>query len=87
LPMTRGRLDIFAQILEMAIGGTTKTRLISQANLNHRVTTLSLNLLVDLDLLSETHHSPTSYGVTEKGLRFLHEYRNLQTLLNPEKQL
>jgi len=85
--MPRSKLDIFAEVLEMARGGTTKTRIVSQTNLNQKLATYSLSLLVDLDLLVATHNSPVSYGTTEKGLRFLHEYRRLQMLLDSEKGL
>jgi len=79
--MTRSKLDIFAHVLEAARNGTTKTRIVSQANLNQKFVTYSLSLLVDLDLLAETRNSPVSYNTTEKGFRFLHEYRLLLGLL------
>jgi len=80
--MLRSRLDIFAQVLETALKGATKTKIVSQTNLNQKFATHSLNLLVNLDLLIETHNSPISYSTTEKGLQFLQEYRCLQKLLN-----
>jgi predicted transcriptional regulator len=79
--MPRSKLDIFAQVLEMAKNGTTKTRVVSQANLNQKLATYLLSLLVNLDLLAEKHNSPVSYCTTEKGFRFLNEYRRIQKLL------
>jgi len=83
-PMPRSKLDILAEVLETARSGTTKTRIVSQANLNQKLTTNMLSLLVDLNLLAATQNSPISYGTTEKGLRFLHEYRRMQRLLDSE---
>jgi len=80
----RSKLDIFAEVLEIAKNGTTKTRIISQANLNRKLATCILHLLADLDLLAEAQNSPISYCTTEKGFRFLHEYRYIQGLLNSE---
>lgn len=83
--MPRNKFDIFAKVLEMAKKGTTKTRIVSQANLNQKVAKHSVRLLLDLNLLVETHNSPVSYFTTEKGLRFLYEYNSLKRLLNSGK--
>jgi predicted transcriptional regulator len=85
--MLRGKLDIFADVLEVARKGATKTRIISQANLNQKVATCSLSLLVDLDLLAEKHNSPVSYITTEKGLRLLQEYHHMKRLLDSKIEL
>jgi predicted transcriptional regulator len=80
--MPRSKLDILAEVLEIARNETTKTRIVGAANLNQKIATYSLNLLVDLDLVTERHNSPLSYHITEKGLGFLNEYRRLQKILN-----
>lgn len=82
--MPRSKLDMLAEVLLIAKEGTTKTRLVSRANLNQKLTTHALSLLLDLDLLATTYNSPISYGTTEKGLRFLDEYRRLKILLDSE---
>ena len=82
--MLRSKLDILAEVLETAKGGTTKTRIVSQANLNQKLTADMLSLLMDLNLLAATQNRPISYGTTEKGLRFLYEYRRMQRLLDSE---
>ena len=82
--MPRSKLDLLAEVLEKSKKETTKTKIVASANLNQKLATHSLNLLVNLDLLTERHNSPTSYCTTEKGIRFLNEYRNLQKLLNTE---
>ena len=73
---------MLAEVLETARNGTTKTRVVTKANLNQKLATRMLSLLLDLDLLTATHKSPTSYSTTEKGFRFLHEYRRLHSLLD-----
>jgi predicted transcriptional regulator len=82
--MPRSKLDILAEVLEMAMNETSKTRIVTAANLNQKIATHSLNLLVDLNLVSKRHNSPLSYHITEKGLGFLNEYRHLQKLLSIE---
>jgi len=80
--MQRSKFDVFAEVLEIARNGTTKSRIVSQANLNQKTATCSLRLLVNLNLLARTQNSPISYDTTEKGLQFLHEYRRLEQLMN-----
>jgi predicted transcriptional regulator len=82
--MPRSKLDILAEVLEIARNETTKTRIVGAANLNQKIATQSLNLLVDLDLVTERRNSPLSYRITEKGLGFLNEYHRLQKILNTE---
>jgi predicted transcriptional regulator len=79
--MTRSKLDIFAQILEVAKSGKTKTAIVSQVNLNQQLATSTLKLLLDLDLVSEKRNSPTAYLTSERGLRFLREYQYLRQIL------
>ena len=73
---------MLAEVLETARNGTTKTRVVTKANLNQKLATSMLSLLLDLNLLTATHNSPTSFSTTEKGFRFLREYRRLQSLLD-----
>ena len=79
--MTRSKLDIFAEVLEATKIGKTKTAIVSQVNLNQRLATSTLKLLVDLGLVSERRNSPTAYLTSERGLRFLQEYENLRRIL------
>ncbi len=81
VPMTRSKLDIFAEVLETAKVAKTKTAIVSQVNLNQQLATSTLKLLVDLGLVSEGRNSPTAYLTSERGLRFLQEYQNLQRTL------
>jgi len=84
--MPRSKLDILAEVLEMARNETSKTRIVTVANLNQKIATHSLNLLVDLNLVSKRHNSPLSYHTTEKGLGFLNEYYRLQKLMSKENE-
>ena len=82
--MPRSKLDLLAEVQEKSRKETTKTKIVTSANLNQTLATHSLNLLVNLELLTERHNSPTSYCTTEKGIQFINEYRRLQKLLNAE---
>ncbi len=76
--MLKSKLDVLAQMLEMAEIGTTKNKIAFQMDLHHELVDKSLNLLTNLDLLKETRNSPISFVITQKGLQFLHDYLNLK---------
>jgi predicted transcriptional regulator len=77
----RSRLGIAATILQVAqTGNVTKTRLmygsfLSFAQINEYLTFLVANGLIARD--DDTH----VYALTEKGMRFLHLYADLTTLI------
>jgi predicted transcriptional regulator len=77
----RSRLAIASNILQVAqAGNATKTRLmygsfLSFAQINEYLTFLVANALITRD--DETR----VYALTEKGMRFLHIYADLTTLI------
>jgi predicted transcriptional regulator len=71
----RGRLDIIADILQVARGNAKKTQIMYQANLSYKVLQRYLRDVVEASLLSfekEEQH----YVLTEKGLEFLQTYKD-----------
>jgi predicted transcriptional regulator len=76
----RNRIEIISQILEVANGGvTSKTKIMARANLSYiqlrdYLITLSDKELLNYDL--DTH----TFKTTEKGLRFLKVYGQLDRL-------
>jgi len=85
--MPKTKLDMLAEVLEIAKDGTTKTKIVTQANLNQKLATHMLSLMTDLDLLAATQKNPIHYCTTERGFRLLCEYRNLRKLLDSELNL
>ncbi|HKU49907.1 MAG TPA: winged helix-turn-helix domain-containing protein [Nitrososphaera sp.] len=83
----RGRTDIFAQILLMANGGATKTKILYGANLSTSQLNDLLNKLVESGLV-EYSQGEEKFRTTEKGFRFLDAYDELSSIsgtLQPEK--
>lgn len=76
----RNRIQIISQILETANGGVTnKMKIMYKANLSYAQLKDYLMTLSDKDLLSydlDTH----TFKTTEKGLRFLEVYGQLDHL-------
>lgn len=71
----RDRLSIFADILESANSGATKTRIMYKANLSYTLLGKYLDSALDLDFLQTTG---SRYSLTEKGLEFLKQYRHFR---------
>jgi predicted transcriptional regulator len=71
----RDRLDIIADILQVADQPARKTQIMYQANLSHSLLQKYLAEIVEADLVSfevETN----SYQLTFKGQEFLQAYKN-----------
>jgi predicted transcriptional regulator len=76
----RNRIEIISQILEVANGGvTSKIKIMARANLSYIQLKNYLITLNDKELLSydlDTH----TFKTTEKGLKFLKAYSQLDQL-------
>ena len=66
----RTRTEIVSQILDAAIGGSTKTKIMYKALLSYAQLTEYLDVLVANKLLAYNDKTQT-FKTTEKGLRFL----------------
>ena len=74
----RSRIQIAADILEIAKEGSRKTKIMYLGNLSFDLLQKYLEMLVNYELL-EVHGSPDkSYIATEKGKQFLEDYYELQ---------
>ncbi len=74
----RSRIQIAADILEIAKAGSRKTKIMYLGNLSFDLLQKYLDMLVNYDLL-EVHGDPDkSYIATEKGKQFLEDYYELQ---------
>jgi predicted transcriptional regulator len=74
----RSRIQIAADILEIAKNGSRKTRIMYLGNLSFDLLQKYLNLLVNYELLEIIGRSDRSYVATSKGKQFLEDYRELQ---------
>jgi len=71
----RSRTDIIAMILQGAMVGATKTRLMQSAYLSHAQIQEYMKLLQEKGLLM--HEEGAQYKLTEKGLHFLRVYEQI----------
>ena len=69
----RGRLDIIADILNVASRSAKKTQIMYQANLSYRVLQRYLAEIVDAELIA-FEDSKQNYSLTSKGRKFLDAY-------------
>ena len=81
----RSRTEIISQILDTANGGITKTKLMYKVFLSHDQLKEYLAVLTQSDLLRFDFVSRT-FMVTEKGLRFLYLYNQIDQLMKGEQQ-
>ena len=74
----RSRIQIAADILEIAKEGSRKTKIMYMGNLSFDLLQKYLDTLVKYDLLEVKDKPERSYVATAKGQRFLEDYRELQ---------
>lgn len=75
----RGRIEITANILEIAKAGSRKTKIMYQGNLSFDLTQKYLKQLEDLQLIEvNTSNGDKVYTVTPKGEQFLADFYELQ---------
>ena len=67
----RNRIEIIADILNVAIVGVNKTKIMYVANLSYRLLEKYLHEIIALDFIAFRNNS---YEVTEKGRDFLERY-------------
>ncbi len=82
----RGRLSIIADILDVARGGTIKTRIMYMASLSFVQLNEYLSFLLDMNLHRAVENpNRTLYKTTNKGLQYLQSYMEIGELLKKEK--
>jgi predicted transcriptional regulator len=79
-------MEIISQILEIANGSSvTKTKIMYKALLSHHQLKEYLTLLTGSDLLSYDLDTET-FKTTEKGVRFLKIYNQMDDLMKGQQQ-
>jgi predicted transcriptional regulator len=79
--MKRSKDMIISQILEICVGGASKTRIVYQANLNFRTVNPYIELLTKNDLLSVASGPMVIYTTTQKGLKMLKDFKSIHSEL------
>ncbi|HXV45459.1 MAG TPA: winged helix-turn-helix domain-containing protein [Nitrososphaera sp.] len=83
LKANRGRTDIMADILEMAMPGIKKTQLMQKANLNYEQLLFYLEKLQINELLRKVDENGSKlYRTTEMGREFLRCHKRLNEFID-----
>ncbi len=80
LMVKRDRIEIMADILGLCSEPQTKTKVMYGTNLSWKMLQHYLAQLQSLGLL-EAHGNSTKYVTTERGLKFVEKWRELNELL------
>ncbi|RLE62207.1 MAG: hypothetical protein DRJ47_11040 [Thermoprotei archaeon] len=81
----RSYIDVLVEILNEALNGCTKTRLIYRCNLNYQSSKRHLNKLLNARLLvkvKQTSNNATLYKTSEKGKELLQVLRRAKRLIS-----
>jgi predicted transcriptional regulator len=85
LPKRRDKLDIIAQITEIAQNGALKTQIMYRANLSFSQLGEYLAMLGKINLLEKSSEQGREvYRATAKGIDFLERHRDMTLLLNDD---
>lgn len=74
----RSRIQIVADILEIARSGSRKTRIMYLGNLSFEVLQKYLDMLVNLGLIKFESEDDRTYVATERGRQFLEDFHELE---------
>ena len=74
----RSRIQIAADILEIARDGCRKTRIMYLCNLSFDLLQKYLDLLTNFGLIEVKNNSERTYAATEKGRQFLEDFHELR---------
>lgn len=81
----RDKLDIIAEILDIAKDGLLKTQIMYRANLSFAQLNEYLDFLTGMNLLGmEKENRKKLYRTTEKGERYLQKYNDISYILGKE---
>ncbi|TLY01752.1 MAG: hypothetical protein E6K90_00770 [Thaumarchaeota archaeon] len=81
----RSRTDIIAMILQAAINGATKTRIMYGAYLSYAQVKEYLSFLIEKDLIRYEEGSAI-YKLTQKGVQLLHVYEDISDMITINDQ-
>jgi predicted transcriptional regulator len=82
--MKRDKLKILLSILETCCtdGGLNKTKIVYRTNINFKIATLYLNMLIKEELIEVKNPGPREkYEITDKGEELLKNLKNIYNRL------
>lgn len=69
---------IISQILEVCIGGASKTRIVYQSNLNFTTVNPYLEILLKCGLIEAVQGNRVLYKTTEEGIEMMKSFKHYQ---------
>ena len=84
--MKRNRNEIISEILNICIKGSSKTRIVYQANLNFRTVDPYLQLLIKNDLIKVQNGRRVIYETTEKGIYLMKTINQVNNTLSEDQR-
>lgn len=84
--MKRNRNEIISEILNICIKGSSKTRVVYQANLNFRTVDPYLQLLIKNDLIKVQNGRRIIYETTEKGIYLMKTINQVNNTLSENQK-
>ncbi len=84
--MKRNRNEIISEILNICIKGSSKTRVVYQANLNFRTVDPYLQLLIKNDLIKIQEGRHVIYETTEKGICLMNTINQVNNTLSENQR-
>ncbi len=78
MALKRSKETIIAEILELCIGGASKTKIVYKTNMNFKTGASYIDKLIRNGLLHKTNGDLTVYETTEKGQEILKGLKNIQ---------
>jgi predicted transcriptional regulator len=86
--MNRGRIETLNIILTISTRGIKKTHILYKAGLSYAQLKKYLDVLISKGLLAEEHEADGArYRTTDKGLKFIEEYKKIQSILDEDNRL
>lgn len=82
--MKRSKQEIIAQILEVCLEGSSKTRIVYQVNLNFRTINPYLDILTKKELVEVNGSEQKLYKTTLKGLDLLDAIKKVNSSLSKD---
>jgi predicted transcriptional regulator len=85
--MKRNRNEIISEILNICIKGSSKTRVVYQANLNFRTVDPYLQLLIKNELIKVQQGRHVIYETTEKGICLMNTINQVNNTLSENQRI
>lgn len=82
--MKRSKQEIIAEILEVCLESSSKTRIVYQVNLNFRTINPYLDILTKNGLIEVNGSEQTLYKTTSKGLDLLDAIKKVNSSLSKD---